>query len=194
MDIVLNNSKYYEIIKKVTQSNFVSIMTLTKGRNAFGIVGKNIETISSEKKHDGLIEIRCAHEQIRYIDPKFVTKNLDVFNKYKIFTSKGNGGAGLLSDEKQVSILGKAYLALPFTACTDSLIPIGCFDTQEEAENLQKYMSTKFLRFIVGILKVSQSERDMILKVNNANFSELEDISINEENAMNILKIVQNFL
>mgnify|MGYP003297000984 CR=1 FL=1 len=32
---------------------------------------------------------------------------LDVFNKYKIFTSKGNGGAGLLSDEKQVSILSK---------------------------------------------------------------------------------------
>lgn len=181
MDIVLNNSKYYEIIKKVTQSNFVSIMILTKGRNAFGIVGKNIEAISSEKKHDGLIEIRCEHEQIRYIDPKFVTKNQKVFNKYKIFTSKGNGGAGLLSDEKQVSILGKAYIALPFTACTDSLIPIGCFDTQKEAENLQKYMSTKFLRFIVGILKVSQNVYQFVPVQNFTNNSDIDwNKSMNE--------------
>ncbi len=181
LDIVLNNSKYYEIIKKVTQSNFVSIMTLTKGRNAFGIVGKNIEAISSEKKYDGLIEIRCAHEQIRYIERKFVTKNLDVFNKYKIFTSKGNGGAGLLSDEKQVSILGKAYIAFPLTACTDSLIPIGCFETLEEAKNLQKYMSTKFLRFIVGILKVSQNVYQNVYQfVPVQNFTNNSDIDWNK--------------
>ena len=41
--------------------------------------------------------------------------------------------------------------------CTDSLIPVGCFDTKEEAENCRKYMATRFLRFMVGILKVSQN-------------------------------------
>lgn len=41
-------------------------------------------------------------------------------------------------------------------ACTDSLIPFGKFKTITEAQNLQKYMSTKFLRFCVGALKVSQ--------------------------------------
>ena len=137
--------------------------------------------ISSEKKYDGLIEIRCAHEQIRYIERKFVTKNLDVFNKYKIFTSKGNGGAGLLSDEKQVSILGKAYIAFPLTACTDSLIPIGCFETLEEAKNLQKYMSTKFLRFIVGILKVSQNVSQNVYQfVPVQNFTNNSDIDWNK--------------
>ena len=104
-----------------------------------------------------------------------------MYLKYKIFTSKGNGGAGLLSDEKQVSILGKAYLALPFTVCTDSLIPIGCFDTQEEAENLQKYMSTKFLRFIVGILKVSQNVYQNVYQfVPVQNFTNNSDIDWNK--------------
>ena len=78
-------------------------------------------------------------------------------NKWKVFISKGNGGAGTLGDEKQVAILGKPYLGKAKSVCTDSLIPIGCFDTEAEALNLQKYIKTKLLRYIVGILKVSQN-------------------------------------
>ena len=37
------------------------------------------------------------------------------------------------------------------------MIPFGAFDNKLEAINLQKYMMTKFLRFMVGILKVSQN-------------------------------------
>lgn len=70
---------------------------------------------------------------------------------------KGNGGAGILSEDKPVSILGKAYIGEPLQVCTDSLIPIGSFDNKNEAINLQKYMSSKFLRFMVGILKMSQN-------------------------------------
>lgn len=42
-------------------------------------------------------------------------------------------------------------------ACTDSLIPFGCFKDLTQAINLQKYFCTKFLRFLVGVLKVSQN-------------------------------------
>ena len=78
-------------------------------------------------------------------------------NSNKVFTSKGNGGAGLLTDDKAVNIIGKSYVAGPNVACTDSMIPFGAFDNILEATNLQKYMMTKFLRFMVGILKVSQN-------------------------------------
>lgn len=74
-----------------------------------------------------------------------------------MFTSKGNGGAGLLTDGKEVSIIGKAFVAEPGMACTDSLIPFGQFTTKLQADHLKKYMATKFLRFLVGILKVSQN-------------------------------------
>lgn len=42
-------------------------------------------------------------------------------------------------------------------ACTDSLIAIGCYQSYEEAVNLQKYMTTKFLRYLAGVLKTSQN-------------------------------------
>ena len=102
-------------------------------------------------------------------------------NSWKIFTSKANGGAGLLTDDRPVSIIGKAYLAEPKSVCTDSLIPIGCFKTQEEAENLCKYMRTKFLRFMVGIVKSSQNIVQPVYRfVPMQNFSNKSDIDWNE--------------
>ena len=93
-----------------------------------------------------------------------------------MFTSKGNGGAGLLTDGKPVNIIGKSYIGLPNMACTDSLIPFGKFKIITEAQNLQKYMSTKFLRFCVGILKVSQN-----LYQNVYSFVPLQDFTSNSE-------------
>ena len=78
-------------------------------------------------------------------------------NSYKIFISKGNGASGTLDYNKPNYIIGRAYVGGPGSVCTDSLIPIGCFDTEEEALNLQKYMKTKFLRYLVGVMKTSRN-------------------------------------
>jgi hypothetical protein len=160
LDIVLGMNKFVSILDKVRNSeDFISTMTITQGRNAFGIIGKESELskISESEPFDDAVEIRCAHEEIRYTRRENITKNLEIVDKWKAFTSKGNGGAGILNNEKPVAIIGKAYIGKPKSACTDSLIPVGSFNTEEEAINLQKYMSTKFLRFMIGILKVSQN-------------------------------------
>lgn len=182
--IPINNPNLFSILKKVKNAqNFESLMTIATGRNAFGVVGKDsiVKSISKEKYYDGSIALRCAYEIIRYIDEKNVLKNKEIMNSWKIFISKANGGAGLLTDDKPVSIIGKAYLAEPKSVCTDSLIPIGCFKTREEAENLCKYMSTKFLRFMVGIVKSSQNLYQPVYKfVPLQDFSNKSDIDWNK--------------
>lgn len=105
-----------------------------------------------------------------------VTKGIDILKSYKVFTSKANGGAGLLGDGKPVSIIGKAYVALPNEACTDSLIAIGSFSKKEEALNLQKYMKTKFLRYLAGVLKTSQNLYQGIYQ-----FVPIQDFSLNSD-------------
>ena len=157
LDIVINSGENYAIIQKIKSDNFISLTTITKGRDAFGITGKNAKNISETTSFKGAYELRCAHEEIRYVKKDVIAKNIDIANKWKVFISKGNGGAGTLGDGKPVSILGKPYLGKIKSVCTDSLIPIGGFDTEAEALNLQKYIKTKFLRYIVGILKVSQN-------------------------------------
>ncbi|NLP59523.1 restriction endonuclease, partial [Lutibacter sp. B1] len=119
--------------------------------------GKNANEISSSFYQNGYYELRCKHEEIRYVDSNLITKNKEIAERWKVFMSKSNGAAGLLTDNNEVSILGKPYIAKPMSACTDSLIPIGNFETEFEATALASYIKTKFLRFMVGILKTSQN-------------------------------------
>ncbi len=157
LDIILSSGFSHNIISKVKNEDFESITAITKGRNAFGILGKNANEISSSIYQNGYYELRCKHEEIRYVNSELITKNKEIADKWKIFISKSNGAAGLLTDNKEVSILGKPYLAKPKSACTDSLIPIGNFETEFEAKSLESYIKTKFLRYMVGILKTSQN-------------------------------------
>jgi Eco57I restriction-modification methylase/Type III restriction enzyme, res subunit len=164
LDIILSSGSNYQLIQKIKSKNFKSLTEITKGRDAFGIVGKNINSISSENVKDQYYELRCKYEEIRFIEKKYILKNLDIAENWKIFISKGNGGAGLLTDGKPVSILGKPYIGKPKSVCTDSLIPIGLFKTEVEANCLLKYIKTRFFRYTVGLLKVSQNVSQNVYK------------------------------
>lgn len=157
LDIIIPQNNIISIIQKIKSNNFIPLNTITTGRDAFGIVGKDFARRSKSEPFIDSVAVQCAYELIRYISRSDIKKGVDILNSYKVFTSKGNGGAGLLTDGKPVSIIGKAFIGTPNMACTDSLIPFGKFSSIREAENLQKYMRTKFLRFCVGILKVSQN-------------------------------------
>lgn len=178
VDIILSDFDDYEIIRKVKldNENFVSFMKITTGRNAFNIIGKedNVTKISKEHFFDGCAMLRCKGNEIRYINPNIVTKNEEIFKNFKVFISKSAGGP---TDRK---VIGKPYLGEKNSACTDSLIPIGCFDSIEEARNLQKYLKTKFLRYLVNISKSSQNVTQIVYKlVPLENFSENSDINWN---------------
>ena len=178
LDVIIPINQAVSILNKV-RNNYTPITTIIKSRNAFGIVGKKSELskITKSKKFTDSIEVRCSHEQILYTERKYVTKNMDLIDRWKVFTSKANGGACILSDDKQVAILGKIYIGSPLTVCTDSLIPIGSFETEYEAINLKKYMLSKFFRFMVGILKVSQNLQQPVYKfVPMQDFTDKSDI------------------
>lgn len=149
---------------------------MTKGRNAFGIIGKPsvVNAISSSEKTEEACELRCKANEIRYITEDKVTKNIDLFlNKYKVFISKSAGAPN--TDRK---VIGQPYLGKKRSACTDSLIPIGEFDSIEEAQNLLKYLCTKFLRFMVSIVKSSQNVTQIVYRfVPAQDFTSSSDIN-----------------
>lgn len=175
LDVIISANDMISILNKVRfHKDFMSLTQVTSGRNAFGLTGKDSEVLAKTKEFyfEGALEVRCAHEKIRYIERLAITKNIDWIDCYKIFISKGNGAAGLINDEKPASIIGKAYIGDKGSICTDSLIPIGKFNTKNEAIALQKYLATKFLRFMVGILKTSQN-----ISQNVYQFAPLQDFS-----------------
>ncbi len=177
MDIVISDVKAIPILKKVITGDFKPLTHITTGRNAFGIIGKPyvIDSISKSVPFAGSVPLRCKANTIRWINPERVTKNREIFESYKVFISKSAGNPN--SDTR---VIGYPYVGEPNSACTDSLIPIGKFDNNEEAENLAKYLKTRFLRFLVQQVKNSQNVTQIVYRfVPMQNFTNQSDIDWN---------------
>ncbi len=174
LDIVISDMDTLPILEKVRGKDFKPLTEITTGRNAFGIIGKPsvVNAVSRPEPFEGSVPLRCKANAVRYMKPEAVKKNTEIFRKYKVFVSKSAGNPN--SDQK---VIGYPYVGEPFSACTDSLIPIGKFDTLFEAENLAKYMKTRFLRFLVQTVKSSQNVTQIVYRfVPMQDFTEKSDI------------------
>ena len=71
-------------------------------------------------------------------------------DKYKIFLPKANG-IGILGE-----VLSTPILCAPMIGATETFLSIGGFDNIDEAKAVLKYIKTKFVRALLGILKTTQ--------------------------------------
>lgn len=85
----------------------------------------------------------------KYIRQDYINEVINLF-KYKVYLPKANG-AGNLGE-----VLASPVIAEPGVGATETFIGIGIFDTREEAVNTVKYISCKFTRLLLGILKTTQ--------------------------------------
>lgn len=79
----------------------------------------------------------------------------DNFAKFKVFVPKANG-SGALGEVLSTPLIGQPLIGQPLIGHTQTFISIGCFDNQQNAENLLRYIKTKFCRAMLGILKITQ--------------------------------------
>lgn len=85
----------------------------------------------------------------KYIRADFVN-NIDSLSKFKVFIPKANGN-GTLGE-----VLSSPIVGYPFVGATETFLSIGGFTSIDEAEAVLKYISTKFARILLGVLKVTQ--------------------------------------
>lgn len=159
LNVVLPMNNMISVLKKVTTKDFRSMQNIATGRNPFGIPATESElsrVTSLVKNKAQSVTVLCAYEEYKFISSQEITKNKELADHWKVFTSKMNGGAGTLLDGKPVTILGKTFVMGAGTICSNTLISVGSFTNSREAINLSKYMNTKFFRFMLGIMKISQ--------------------------------------
>ncbi len=85
---------------------------------------------------------------------KYVRKDyivpIESLGMYKLLMSSANG-SGVFGESLTMPVI-----APPWTGATETFVSIGGFDTECEAEAARKYICTKFLRAMLGVLKVTQ--------------------------------------
>ena len=85
----------------------------------------------------------------RYIRRDYVNQP-DNLPKWKIIVPAANG-SGALGEVISTPLVGQ-----PLVGHTETFMSIGCFDTEQEAQALLKYVKSKFTRTLLGILKTTQ--------------------------------------
>lgn len=85
----------------------------------------------------------------KFILKKYIDDQESLY-KYKVIIPKSNG-TGILGETLSSPIIGK-----PNMGYTQSFIGIGAFNTEQEAIATLKYVKSKFMRTMLGILKVTQ--------------------------------------
>lgn len=86
----------------------------------------------------------------RYVRADYINDGKGILNYWNLLLPKSNG-TGTFGES-----LSATMIAPPETGHLQTFISIGAFDTQEEALNAQKYIRTKFVRAMLGVLKVTQ--------------------------------------
>ena len=105
----------------------------------------------------------------RYVPLKYLEKHNNL-NDYKIILPKSNG-TGAFGETLSTPLIGN-----PLVGYTQSFISIGSFKTNNEAESCLKYIKTKFVRSMLGVLKVTQDNNKDVWK-----YVPLQDFSDNSK-------------
>ena len=126
----------------------------------------------SQINHDfvKMIGLVKAKRQYKWIDKKYLALP-DSFEKWKVVLPEANG-SGVIGE-----VLSTPFIGQPFIGHTDTFLSIGAFDNELEAQNLLKYVKTKFARTMLGILKITQhNSRATWAKIPLQDFTENSDI------------------
>jgi site-specific DNA-methyltransferase (adenine-specific) len=147
-DIFVRFNQAIPILKKVLAKNYPSLSEQVSRQKPFGL------RTFVKPKDQGNITL-YANKAIGKINKSEITVGTEILNKWKVLISMGYGEGGEAREYPRM-IMGKPIVAAPPSACTETYLVVGAYDSKSEADNLAFYLSTRFLRFLVGLRKNTQ--------------------------------------
>ena len=135
-----------DIIKKVKRLGENTIVDLISTRNPFGLA-TNVRG-NSDFHPDDLTLYSSSGKG--YIDCTKITQGTEIASKYKVMISRVTSEhAGEPDKDGKYKVIAKMQILTPMEVCTDSYIIACPTGNKEIVENFQKYLKTKFARFLI---------------------------------------------
>jgi site-specific DNA-methyltransferase (adenine-specific) len=152
--VVIRDNFAAEIVKKITSDPFEkgSLAERVSARDPFGQkIKTNFKDSAAEPFSESIPLVYV--NKVGYIKPDVLERNHLWINKFKVLLPKASDGRG---GADQLTVLGEPIALAPGSACTQSYLVAGTFELESEASNYAKFLTTKFVRFLVLQRKVSQ--------------------------------------
>ncbi|MCP8850472.1 Eco57I restriction-modification methylase domain-containing protein [Latilactobacillus curvatus] len=179
IDTFTHFSELNSILGKVVTDNFESFNELLYGKSSYKLTSKIYEdfpilkgrvSIGEEKSigsniFDKLPEIFFSNQQndrqirilgrennnrvYKWMDKSYLMDHPN-FEKYKVILPASNG-SGALGETLSTPLIGE-----PLVGYTQTFISFGSFNDDSEAQNVFKYVKSKFMRVMLGTMKITQ--------------------------------------
>ena len=113
---------------------------------------------------------------VKYIEEKYLERGSNI-DHYKVLLSSADGASGTIGNPVPARVIGEPVVLDAGVGYTQTFISIGAFKSKKEADNLQKYLKTRFVRFMVGTLKATNGLKiEVWSNVPKQDFSDASDI------------------
>lgn len=147
-DVFIRYNEAISILRKVKAIDQTSFSDIVSARKAFGL---QTDVKGKSKPFEGAVKL-FQNGGIGYIDRSDIVKNPHLIDRYKVLVPYSSPG----DDSYPHLILSKPLISEPNSCSTETYLVVGPFDNKQECENVSNYMRSKFLRFLVLLLKPTQ--------------------------------------
>lgn len=144
--VFVRNNSSLTIIEKINSQSNLKLNSMVSGQTPFGF----ITTFRGTRTYFSNAVILKSSGETTYVKREEVKKNSQWIDLYKVIFSKATcEHAGIPDKNGMYRVISYMGILEPNYICTQSYLVGGTFDNLLEAENLQKYIKTKILRFLM---------------------------------------------
>lgn len=154
-DVVIRDNVAGTIISKVLGGSKAFLSGKVSKSRPFGLRG--FSTAGSLTPSTDAVPV-IFQNSVRYVSPTALT-NTHLIDRWKVIIPKANGNHTPIGPDGRITsfALGVPIALAPGSGCSETYLVAGAFDTRDEARNYAKYLTTKFVRFLVLQRKPTQN-------------------------------------
>ena len=161
LDSIIYSNTSYKYSKKLFEEHpdFITRVSGGSSRYLSSSVFDKLPEMFFDKPSDNnekyikIIGRQNSHRAEYYTKLRYLTPPQN-YDKYKVFISSSNG-TGEFGE-----VLTMPFVGEPNVGATETFVSFGDFNNKTDAENLIKYIMSKFARTLLGTLKVTQGNKN----------------------------------
>ena len=149
-DILVRRNEAVPILEKVRAKGEPTLDLRVSSQKPFGL--RTFFHGSPDSKHLKKPVKFFGSQRISYVERSEIPTNAAWIDKWKVLMTRVQGTSAAI----ETKFLSKPIIAEPDTACSETYVVAGLFDTEGEATNYAMYLRTRFVRFLVSLRKSTQ--------------------------------------
>lgn len=147
-DVFIKYNEAVSILRKVKGLGEATFDRLVSSQRPFGLP---TNYVGNDFLKNAVV-VYGRDRKVSYAKRDEISGNIELVDQYKVFVAAAYGERIATN----YYVIGKPFFGDTNTACTETYVAISGVSNRNEAENMMKYMGTKFFRFLVLLHKPTQ--------------------------------------